>query len=224
MTSRQDVLDRFRQLGALLEGHFRLSSGLHSPNYLQCALVLQHPAEAEALGRALGREGPGAWADRRAVARARRPHHRPRGGARARRAGDLRRACGGRAHAAPRVRPRARGSRRHRRGRRDDRRVDARDDGGGQDARRDGGGRGGGDQPERRIGRPGRAAAALADLALPTYQPEALPVVREGTAARQAGIAAAQTSKPAARSTRPGDEPPGAAVDSAQAREVLACM
>ncbi len=53
MTSK-DVLDRFTRLGALLEGHFRLSSGLHSPNYLQCALVLQHPAEAEALGRELG--------------------------------------------------------------------------------------------------------------------------------------------------------------------------
>jgi orotate phosphoribosyltransferase len=50
----KDVLDRFTHRGALLEGHFRLSSGLHSPNYLQCALVLQHPAEAEALGRALG--------------------------------------------------------------------------------------------------------------------------------------------------------------------------
>ena len=49
-----DVLDRFTRRGALLEGHFRLSSGLHSPNYLQCALVLQHPAEAEALGKALG--------------------------------------------------------------------------------------------------------------------------------------------------------------------------
>jgi orotate phosphoribosyltransferase len=44
------VLDRFRQVGALLEGHFRLTSGLHSPGYLQCALVLQHPAEAEACG------------------------------------------------------------------------------------------------------------------------------------------------------------------------------
>ncbi len=51
--SHQDVLDRFRQLGALLEGHFKLSSGLHSSAYLQCALVLQHPAEAERLGRAL---------------------------------------------------------------------------------------------------------------------------------------------------------------------------
>jgi orotate phosphoribosyltransferase len=44
------VLDRFRQAGALLEGHFRLTSGLHSSGYLQCALVLQHPAEAEACG------------------------------------------------------------------------------------------------------------------------------------------------------------------------------
>ena len=55
MTSK-DVLERFTTLGALLEGHFRLSSGLHSPQYLQCALVLQHPAEAEALGGALGAE------------------------------------------------------------------------------------------------------------------------------------------------------------------------
>ena len=43
----------FRQSGALLEGHFRLSSGLHSPGYLQCALVLQHPRDAEVLGAAL---------------------------------------------------------------------------------------------------------------------------------------------------------------------------
>jgi orotate phosphoribosyltransferase len=42
------VLERFRRVGALLEGHFRLTSGLHSPGYMQCALVLQHPLEAEA--------------------------------------------------------------------------------------------------------------------------------------------------------------------------------
>jgi orotate phosphoribosyltransferase len=47
------VLSLFRSSGALLEGHFRLSSGLHSAGYLQCALVLQHPAHAEALGKAL---------------------------------------------------------------------------------------------------------------------------------------------------------------------------
>jgi orotate phosphoribosyltransferase len=47
------VLDLFRSSGALLEGHFKLSSGLHSSAYLQCALVLQHPARAEMIGRAL---------------------------------------------------------------------------------------------------------------------------------------------------------------------------
>ncbi len=50
---RDDVVKLFRESGALLEGHFRLSSGLHSAGYLQCALVLQHPAHAESLGRAL---------------------------------------------------------------------------------------------------------------------------------------------------------------------------
>ncbi|MGQ0733697.1 MAG: orotate phosphoribosyltransferase [Acidobacteriota bacterium] len=48
-----DLLAMFRRSGALLDGHFRLSSGLHSPRYLQCALVLQHPRDAEALGAAL---------------------------------------------------------------------------------------------------------------------------------------------------------------------------
>lgn len=50
----ESVLSLFRQSGALLEGHFRLTSGLHSPGYLQSALVLQHPPHAETLGRALG--------------------------------------------------------------------------------------------------------------------------------------------------------------------------
>jgi orotate phosphoribosyltransferase len=43
----------FRAAGAYLEGHFRLTSGLHSPNYMQCALVLRHPPAAEELGRQL---------------------------------------------------------------------------------------------------------------------------------------------------------------------------
>ena len=51
--TKDEVLSAFRRSGALLDGHFRLSSGLHSPGYLQCALVLQHPREAEALGHAL---------------------------------------------------------------------------------------------------------------------------------------------------------------------------
>lgn len=53
VTTTESVLDRFRRVGALLEGHFRLTSGLHSTGYLQCALVLQHPDEAEACGRAI---------------------------------------------------------------------------------------------------------------------------------------------------------------------------
>jgi orotate phosphoribosyltransferase len=49
-----DVLQLFREAGALHDGHFRLSSGLHSSGYLQCALVLQHSGYAETLGQALG--------------------------------------------------------------------------------------------------------------------------------------------------------------------------
>ena len=52
MTTDQ-VIDEFKKSGALLEGHFKLSSGLHSSVYLQCALVLQFPAKAEAFGRAI---------------------------------------------------------------------------------------------------------------------------------------------------------------------------
>ena len=51
--TRDELLDLFRRSGALLDGHFRLSSGLHSTGYLQCALVLQYPDHAEALGRAI---------------------------------------------------------------------------------------------------------------------------------------------------------------------------
>jgi orotate phosphoribosyltransferase len=47
------TLDDMKAAGALLEGHFRLSSGLHSPRYLQCALYLAEPAHAEAAGRQL---------------------------------------------------------------------------------------------------------------------------------------------------------------------------
>jgi orotate phosphoribosyltransferase len=52
----ESVISLFRSTGAYLEGHFRLTSGLHSPNYLQCALVLRHPAAAEQLGRSLAAE------------------------------------------------------------------------------------------------------------------------------------------------------------------------
>src|SRR5512140_1377201 len=48
-----DVAALLRETGALLTGHFRLSSGLHSPNYVQCALLLEHPRNAKLIGRAL---------------------------------------------------------------------------------------------------------------------------------------------------------------------------
>ena len=50
------VLQLFRQTGAYLQGHFRLTSGLHSAEYLQSALVLRHPEAAEKLGRLLAEE------------------------------------------------------------------------------------------------------------------------------------------------------------------------
>jgi len=49
----EEVIERFVAAGALLEGHFALTSGLHSTKYLQCALVLQNPVQAEEFGRAL---------------------------------------------------------------------------------------------------------------------------------------------------------------------------
>ena len=45
--TRDDALNIFKKTGALLEGHFRLTSGLHSTQYFQCAKVLQYPEHAE---------------------------------------------------------------------------------------------------------------------------------------------------------------------------------
>ena len=53
MLSHDEVLGEFRAAGALLEGHFILSSGLHSSRYLQCARVLMDPARADRLCRSL---------------------------------------------------------------------------------------------------------------------------------------------------------------------------
>jgi orotate phosphoribosyltransferase len=52
----ESILQLFRATGAYLNGHFRLTSGLHSPEYLQCALVLQHPRHAAELGGMLADE------------------------------------------------------------------------------------------------------------------------------------------------------------------------
>ncbi len=50
---REEILSMLEATGAIQEGHFELSSGLHSGTYIQCALVLQYPWHAEALGGAL---------------------------------------------------------------------------------------------------------------------------------------------------------------------------
>lgn len=51
--NQEQILEHFRDTNALLEGHFILSSGLHSPKYLQCALALQYPMDAAKFGRAI---------------------------------------------------------------------------------------------------------------------------------------------------------------------------
>lgn len=48
-----DLKELLLRTGALLDGHFRLSSGLHSPNYVQCARLLEHPSDARLTGQAL---------------------------------------------------------------------------------------------------------------------------------------------------------------------------
>lgn len=48
-----DVREAIQRTGVLKEGHFLLSSGRHSAQYMQCAQLLQHPVEAEQAGRAL---------------------------------------------------------------------------------------------------------------------------------------------------------------------------
>ncbi|WP_299428683.1 orotate phosphoribosyltransferase [uncultured Meiothermus sp.] len=49
-----DILNLYQETGALLEGHFLLRSGRHSPKFLQSTTLLQHPLYAEAVGQALG--------------------------------------------------------------------------------------------------------------------------------------------------------------------------
>jgi orotate phosphoribosyltransferase len=53
MTDTNAILELFERTGAYLRGHFRLTSGMHSPEYLQCARVLSHPEHAAGLGARL---------------------------------------------------------------------------------------------------------------------------------------------------------------------------
>ena len=51
--TREQLLRVLEEVGAVRQGHFELSSGLHSGTYIQCAAVLQYPNHAEELGRAI---------------------------------------------------------------------------------------------------------------------------------------------------------------------------
>lgn len=62
--TQDEVLAEFRAAGALLEGHFILSSGLHSPRYLQCARALMDPMRASRLASALAASIPAALRER----------------------------------------------------------------------------------------------------------------------------------------------------------------
>ena len=53
MLTSEEILSVFQQTGAMLTGHFKLTSGRHSDSYFQCALVLQHPDHTAALCRDL---------------------------------------------------------------------------------------------------------------------------------------------------------------------------
>ncbi len=57
--NKDEIIAIFKENGAMLEGHFLLTSGRHSNRYLQCALVLQNPATAEKLCRELIKKIPG---------------------------------------------------------------------------------------------------------------------------------------------------------------------
>ena len=54
--TESEIVNIFEKTGAMLKGHFKLSSGLHSGHYLQCARVLQHPSHAEALCKILAKK------------------------------------------------------------------------------------------------------------------------------------------------------------------------
>ena len=58
MTPEQ-IMELLGSVGAIRNGHFELSSGLHSDTYIQCALALQYPRYAEQLGAALAAEFTG---------------------------------------------------------------------------------------------------------------------------------------------------------------------
>lgn len=61
--TEKEIVGLFEKHNALLSGHFKLSSGRHSGNYLQCALILQYPEIAEKLARAVAAKFAGTKID-----------------------------------------------------------------------------------------------------------------------------------------------------------------
>ena len=118
-----DVLDEFRSAGALLEGHFVLSSGLHSPVFLQKMFVFQDPARTERVCRALAEQDQGERSELSIMwsPLPRRHRSRLRDGPASRLQGDLRRARERRFRAAPRLHDSGRRSGGHGGRHRDDR-------------------------------------------------------------------------------------------------------
>ncbi len=53
MLTSEEIITVFKETGAMLSGHFKLTSGRHSDSYFQCAKVLQHPVHTESLCREL---------------------------------------------------------------------------------------------------------------------------------------------------------------------------
>jgi len=87
------LLDLFKEKKALLEGHFLLSSGLHSDRYFQSALLLQYPEIAAELGRLIAGSSPGRWSG--GFSGPRRTDHRPGSGPGEEVPGDIYRAENG---------------------------------------------------------------------------------------------------------------------------------
>ena len=121
-----EALRHFEETEALLSGHFKLSSGLHSDKYLQCAKVLQWPDARRRARRRASERRSSLWNRRRRLPGDGRAHHRPRGGTRPLAPGDLHRTGRGGVRLPSRPRARAGRAGRRRRGRRDDGRLDAR--------------------------------------------------------------------------------------------------
>ena len=63
MMTQDEILSIFKESGALLEGHFQLTSGLHSSHYFQCAKVLQYPKKAERLCGLISNRFLESWVD-----------------------------------------------------------------------------------------------------------------------------------------------------------------